>query len=152
MSKSRSADAEVGATYATLWRMLYTNVHEYGTTPTGGLLVVMTILLLDRAGYSPTIADLIEITGLPKTNVSRYVSAQMKRGFLTEVIDPQDRRRRFLRPTPTARKHRKWHSDQTMKLVSLSSEAILGLGKSNDPVADLKNILLGVSESFTDSS
>jgi len=143
---------EAGAIYATFWRLLYTNVHEYGSTPTGGLLVVMTILLLDRAGYSPTIADLIEITGLPKTNVSRYVSAQMKKGFLKEVIDPKDRRRRFLRPTTMARKHRKWHEDQTLKLVHLSSEAIRGLGKSKDPVSDLKSILLGVDEKFSEPS
>ena len=152
MSDSRSTDAEVGAIYSTFWRLLYTNVHEYGTTPTGGLLVVMTILLLDRAGYSPTIADLIEITGLPKTSVSRYVSAQMKAGYLKEVINPEDRRRRFLRPTSKARKHRKWHADQTLKLVRLSSEAIRGLGKSKDPVSDLKNILLGINETFTDPS
>ena len=152
MSGSASTDSEVGAIYATFWRLLFTNVHEYGSTPTGGLLVVMTILLLDRADYSPTIADLIEIIGLPKTSVSRYVSEQIKNGFLKEVIDPQDRRRRFLRPTPKARKHREWHQDQTLKLVRLSSDAIRGLGESRDPVSDLKNILLGINETFTDPS
>jgi DNA-binding MarR family transcriptional regulator len=152
LSGSASTDSEVGAIYATFWRLLFTNVHEYGSTPTGGLLVVMTILLLDRAGYSPTIADLIEIIGLPKTSVSRYVSVQIKNGFLKEDIDPQDRRRRFLRPTPKARKHRKWHQDQTLKLVRLSSDAIRGLGESRHPVSDLKNILLGINETFTDPS
>ena len=152
MKKSEPADLEAGAIYATFWRLLYTTVHRYGSNPTGGLLTVMTVLLLDRAGYSPTTADLVEITGLPKSSVSRYVSRQMKAGYLTEVVDPQDRRRRFLRPTAKARKHRKWHQDETLKLVRLSSEALHGLGESHDPVADLKNILLGISESSPNSS
>ena len=152
MSKSEPADLEVGAIYATFWRMVYTTVHRYGSNPTGALLTVMTVLLLDRAGYSPTTADLVEITGLPKSSVSRYVSRQMKAGYLTEVVDPQDRRRRFLRPTPKARKHRKWHQDHTRKMARLSSEALRGLGESKDPVADLKNILLGINESFASSS
>lgn len=82
MSKSELADLEVGAIYATFWRMVYMSVHRYGSNPTGELLTVMTITLLDKAGYNPTTADLVEITGLAKSNVSRYVSRQIKNGFL----------------------------------------------------------------------
>lgn len=152
MSKSELADLEVGAIYATFWRMVYMSVHRYGSNPTGELLTVMTITLLDKAGYNPTTADLVEITGLAKSNVSRYVSRQIKNGFLTEVVDRQDRRRRLLHPTAKGRKDEAWHQEQTLKMARLSSEALRGFGKSKRPVVDLKNILLGISGHLTNSS
>jgi DNA-binding MarR family transcriptional regulator len=149
MSKSTRTNFDIGAIYATFWRMVYMSVHRYGSNPTGELLTVMTIALLHQADYDPTSAELAEITGLPKTSVSRYVSRQMRKGYLTEVVDPQDRRRRRLQPTTKGRKEEQWHQKQTQDLARLSSEALRGLGKSKDPVSDLKNILLGIRGSST---
>jgi hypothetical protein len=49
----------------------------------------------------------------PKSSISRYVSDQMAKGFLEEYIDPQDRRRRRLRPTKAARRELRehWHAE-----------------------------------------
>jgi DNA-binding MarR family transcriptional regulator len=143
MSKSRRKNLEIGSIYATFWRMVYMSVHRYDSRPTAELLTVMTIALLHRADYDPTTADLVEMTGLPKASVSRYVSRQMRKGYLTEVVDPQDRRRRLLRATKKGGKDEKWHRAQTQILAHLSDEALRGFGKSRDPVAGLKKILLG---------
>jgi DNA-binding MarR family transcriptional regulator len=144
MSQLSKTDSEIGSIYATFWRMVYMSVHRYDSRPTGELLTVMTIALLDKAGYNPTVSDLVEITGLRKTNVSRYVSGQIKAGYITEFVDSQDRRRRRLRPTGKGSKEEEWHKRETLEMVQLSSEALRGLGKSKDPVADMKEILLGV--------
>ena len=146
MSKGMSTDSEVGSIYATFWRMIYMTVHRYDSNPTGELLTVMTIALLDKAGYHPTISELVQITGLQQTSVSRYVSRQIKAGFMTEVVDPNDRRRRRLCPTEKGKVEEEWHQKQTLKLARLSDEALRGLGKSEDPVADLMKILMGVRE------
>jgi len=146
MSKGMSVDSEVGSIYATFWRMIYMTVHRYDSNPTGELLTVMTIALLGKAGYKPTISDLVEITGLQQTSVSRYVSRQIKNGFITEVVDPQDRRRRRLCSTPKGKQEEEWHQHRTLDLARLSDEALRGLGKSEDPVADLTKILMDVRE------
>ncbi len=147
MSKSTRINLDVGSIYAALWRMIYMSVHRYDSRPTGELLTVMTIALLHQADYDPTTGDLVEITGLAKSSVARYVSRQMKIGYLTEDVDPQDRRLRRLRPTAKGRKEGQWHHNQTQELTRLSSAALRGLGKSKDPAADLKNILLGIGRS-----
>ena len=133
LSKQRGADLEVGSIYATFWRMVYMSVHRYDSNPTGELLVVLTILLLNNAGYNPTIRDLIKITGLKPSNVSRYMSRQIKEGFLEEVVDPEDRRRRRLCMTAKGKKEEAWHHKQTLEMARLSSEALHGLGKSKGP-------------------
>jgi DNA-binding MarR family transcriptional regulator len=146
MSKSANNISDVGSIYATFWRMIYMTVHRYDSNPTGELLTVMTIALLDKAGYHPTISDLVKITGLQQTSVSRYVSRQIRTGYMTEVVDPEDRRRRRLVPTSKGTEEEKWHEDQTLKMARMSSEALSGLGESKDPVADMIKILLGVGE------
>jgi DNA-binding MarR family transcriptional regulator len=147
--KSTRTNLDIGAIYATFWRMVYMSVHRYDSNSTGELLTVMTIALLRQADYDPTSADLAEITGLPKTSVSRYVSRQMRKGYLTEVVDRQDRRRRRLRATAKGRKDEQWHRKETQDLARLSREALRGLGKSKDPVSDLKKILLAIRGSST---
>jgi len=98
--------------FAALWKFLQLSVHRYGSGLTGEVLVVMTIVILDRADRHPTISELASITGLPKSNVSRYVSRQLEVGHLTEVIDNQDRRVRRLYPTKEGRKEQEWISQQ----------------------------------------
>jgi DNA-binding MarR family transcriptional regulator len=132
--------------------MVYMSVHKYDTNSTSELLTVMTIALLDKAGYNPTFSDLFEITGLPKANITRYMSRQVKDGFMTDVIDPQDRRRRFYRPTSKGKKEEQWHHQCTLKLAGMSSEALRGVGKNRNAASDLKNILLGINRSSVAST
>ena len=79
-----------------LWRILHFHVARYGSVPTGQFLVGHTIVLLNELGRHATVAELTKATGLPQTSVSRYVADQIDQGYLEEVIDPEDRRRRLL--------------------------------------------------------
>ncbi len=103
MKSEDSIPKAVAISYAIVWRWLLLSVQRYGSLPTGELLAVLTIVVLDRAGYHPTVTDLADITGMPKSSISRYVSDQMSQGFVEEYIDAEDRRRRRLRPTKAAR-------------------------------------------------
>ena len=103
--------------FAALWRFLQLTVHRYDSGLTGEVLVVMTIVILDRAGHNPTVSELASITGIKKSNVSRYVSKQFMVGHLVEIIDPQDRRRRTLHPTKEGRQELNWISEQISNLT-----------------------------------
>jgi DNA-binding MarR family transcriptional regulator len=109
----------------------------------------MTIVLLDKAGYDPTLPDLVAITGLPRFTVSRYLSRQIDSGFLTDVPDPRDRRSRYYRPTSKGKKEAERHEKRTLEIASLISETLLGAGNSRDTVSDLKKVLLGVNGQLT---
>ena len=141
MNDQNKSDVELGDVYVMFWRLVQMAVHRYGSHPTGELLIVLTIVLLDHAGYNPTVTELAEITNLPKSSVSRYVSTEMGIGFLEEVIDPRDRRRRLLRPTEKAREEQKWHREQVRDIARLKRVASEGLGRTSDPGADLKELL-----------
>jgi DNA-binding MarR family transcriptional regulator len=143
MSKSVDEDFEVSALYATFWRMVYMSVHRYKSNPTGELLTVMTIALLHSIDINPTVSDIARITGLAKSNVSRYVTHQMGGGFLEEVIDPKDRRQRRLCRTDKAKKEEKWHRNRTLEITKISNEEFRDLRNSDDPISYLRNILLG---------
>ena len=110
MSPNHNGEPDIVYLYATFWRMVSLAVHRYGSAPTGQLLMVLTMILLERSGYQPTVTELADITQLPKSTVSRYVAAEMKAGMLEEIIDPEDRRRRRLRPTNQAKAEQKFHA------------------------------------------
>lgn len=141
MNDENSSELELGDLYVMFWRLVQLAVHRYGSHPTGELLIVLTIVLLDQAGYNPTVTELAEITNLPKSSVSRYVSTEMGAGFLEEAIDPRDRRRRLLRPTEKARAEQKWHREQVRETAKLRRAALQGLGAGPSPGADLKQVL-----------
>ena len=103
--------------FAALWRFMQLTVHRYRSGLTGEVLVVMTIVILDQADRHPTVSELASITGLPKANVSRYVSKQLEVGHLSEVIDSQDRRVRRLYPTEEGKKEREWLIQQVSDLA-----------------------------------
>ncbi len=115
MNAEMSVSKNVAIAYSLVWRWLLMSVHRYGSLPTGELLTVLTIVVLDRADYNPTVTDLSEITQLPKSSISRYVSDQMAKGFLEEYIDPADRRRRRLRPTEVARAELRQHWNEKVE-------------------------------------
>jgi DNA-binding MarR family transcriptional regulator len=152
MSKSPSADIKAGAIYAAMWRVLFLSVNTYDIKPTAELLTMMTITLMDKAGYHPTVSDLVEITGLAQPRVTRYVSKQLKNDFLTEAIDPQDRRIHRLYPTEKAKREAEWHQEQTLEMARLSSNAFRSMGNSDDPVSSLKALFSDINGSLTDSS
>ena len=88
------------------------SLQRYGSYPTGHLHVILTIMMMDRVGYYLTVSELAKIVRLPKSTVSRYVSSEMSSGFLKEVIDPDDRRRRHLHMTDQAKEEGIWHWEQ----------------------------------------
>jgi DNA-binding MarR family transcriptional regulator len=147
MSKSASTDALAGSIYAMFWSMVHVSVHRYNSSPTGELLTVVAIRLLDEAGHRPAVSDLVEITGLPKSSVSRYVSRQIKAGFLKEIIDPQDRRRRYLCLTSEGKKESQWRRKQSLRIARLGREALRDVGKNKDPISNLKKVLFGTGHS-----
>ncbi len=142
MSKSVSVDKETVSIAATFWRLLYKTMNQYERNSDADSLIFLTISLLDKADYGPTIMELVALTGLPKAGVSRYVARGVRRGFLAEVIDPKDRRLRHLRPTAMGRNKGAWNEKKMLETARLSSEALRGKGNSKDPFTDLKNILL----------
>ncbi len=141
MNDDNSSELQLDDVYVMFWRLVQLAVHRYGSHPTGELLIVLTIVLLDQAGYHPTVTELAEITRLPKSSVSRYVSTEMSAGFLEEAIDPRDRRRRLLRPTDKARAELTWHREQVREIAKIRRAALEGVGEGPSPGADLKRVL-----------
>ena len=146
MSTLATADSDGGSIYATFWRMVYMSVHRHDSSPTGELLTVMTLALLGEAGHRATVSELVELTGLPKSSVARYISRQIKKGFISEVVDSEDRRRRKLTPTEKGRQEEQRIRKHVQEVARLTGTALRGKGESRDPVADLKKILLEINE------
>jgi len=119
MAKSLHDTPDIAAQYTFVWGWLHLVNHRYGTMSTGQLQVVMTLILLCDLGYNPTVTELTEITGLSKSNVSRYISREMKSGFLEEYIDKDDRRRRKLRPSKAAASELEWQGQFIEKIYKL---------------------------------
>ena len=100
-----------------IWRVLHLWLARYGSVPLGQMLVLMTTVILNELGRAPTVTELCEATGLPKSSISRYISAQMEQGVVTETIDPQDRRRRMLSPTEAGKTERRWQVREIRKIL-----------------------------------
>jgi|GEM_PF-1762621 len=99
------------------WRIMHLYMSRYGSIPIGQMLVELTTIVLNELGRPPTVTDLCEATGLPKSSISRYISAQMKANMVSEVIDPQDRRRRKLVLTEDGMDERRWQVKQVRKIM-----------------------------------
>jgi DNA-binding MarR family transcriptional regulator len=93
---------------ATCWRILHMMVTNYGSHPMGQFLIALTLNVLHKNGYQPTVDELTKVTGLPKSSVSRYVSWQINNGYLTQQFDPNDRRSRQLLQTDKAKEEMQW--------------------------------------------
>lgn len=143
MAKWEPTKADDGVIYAIFWRLLEVAVHRYGSYPTGQLLTVITIVLLDNADYHPTVGELARITRLPKSTVSRYVSAEMNKGYLEEIIDPADRRRRRLHPTPQALEEHKWHRNKVREIAKKTHDLLQGHKRTDDDATEIIELLLG---------
>lgn len=146
MAEWKPTPNELSGIYAMFWRLVEIMVNRYGSFPTAHLLTVLTIVLLDRADYHPTVGELADITRLPKSSVSRYVASDMNSGFLEEIIDPNDRRRRRLHPTLKSREEQEWQLEKILEVLDLSTQAFSGHGKTENPAVDLKRILRGIDD------
>ncbi len=146
MREWKPTDAEIAEIYTMFWRFVEMVVHRYGSSPTGSLLTVLTVSLLDQVDYHPTIGELAKITRLPKSTVSRYVSTEMNLGYLEEIIDPEDRRRRRLHTTEKARSEREWVKKRIIEIAEVSATLFSGNGIDKHPAEELKKILLGFGE------
>ncbi len=142
MNDWRLSEEQVSAMYASFWRYLDLFVHRHGSIPTGALLMVVTIILLERVDYHPTITELAEITRLPKSTLSRYVSVQLNNGFIEEVIDPEDRRRRLLRVTDKAKQEMEWNEDQFREITVKGTKMFRDHQFSENGASDLKKLLV----------
>ena len=146
MSKWEPTDTEIAEIYTMFWRFVEMVVHRYGSSPTGSLLTVLTISLLDQVDYHPTIGELAKIIRLPKSTVSRYVSTEMNSGYLEEVIDPEDRRRRRLHTTQKAKGERKWVKEKLVDIAQATSQVFRSEKEQINQGEALKKILLGFGE------
>ncbi|MAF83462.1 MAG: hypothetical protein CL797_05100 [Chromatiales bacterium] len=118
------------------------SVHRYGSSPTGHVLLVLTIVLLDRIKIAPTTSELAEITRMSKSAVSRYVAIEIDRGFLEEIVDAVDRRRRRLHMTAAARKEHEWHKDMIHGIMQKGTKAFSDDDFSEDGIRELKKLLI----------
>jgi DNA-binding MarR family transcriptional regulator len=129
------------AQHLMLWRVLHLLMARYGSIPLGQALVGITNTVLNEMGHAPTVTELCEATGLPKSSISRYISAQMEQGVVTEDIDPRDRRRRMLRQTDEGKKERQWMIREMRRIVSdLHDEDRERGGRPADPAVELQRM------------
>jgi DNA-binding MarR family transcriptional regulator len=103
---------------AIFWRILHMMVARHGSHPTGHLLVALTMIFLNERGRPPTLTEICEATGLPKASVSRFVNWQINQGLVREMVDPRDRRKRYLTQTAKGKKEWQWEVQQLDKLFA----------------------------------
>ena len=123
------------------WRVMHMYMHRYGSIPLGQMLVELTTIVLNELGRPPTVTDLCETTGLPKSSISRYISAQMSQQMVEELIDPNDRRRRKLVLTEKGRAERAWQIKEIRKIIEAACEwdqARIARGGEIDPDEELR--------------
>ena len=140
-------DLKLMDVYAMFWRLLHLNVNRYGSSPSGQLLLVLTIVLLDDANYYPTVSELAEITAQPKSTVSRYVSTLMNMGYVEEKIDPRDGRRRLLHWSESAQKGRAKLEEEVGEIAKAMRVAFPNEKAGDRPGVELKNLLQKFSKS-----
>ena len=146
MSTKASQDVDIAFSYGLVWGWLHLSNQRYGTMPTGEMQIALTIIMLTELGYAPTVTELADITGLAKSNVSRYVSTQMKAGYVEEYIDSSDRRRRKLRPSAKAGLELNWLKKHAQGIYDLVREQ-----QPKDRTSDLNfDTLLGNLREITD--
>lgn len=133
-----------------IWRVMQMFLARYGSVPLGQLLVTMTTTVLNELGRAPTVTDLCEATGLPKSSISRYISAHMEQGLVEESIDPRDRRRRMLGLTDTGRAERRWQNQNLRKILDDVCEwdraRQAGELDQEDELEAMKNVARGLAK------
>ncbi|MGI9330633.1 MAG: MarR family transcriptional regulator [Gammaproteobacteria bacterium] len=105
-----------------IWRVLQLFLARYGSIPLGQLLVSMTTVVLNELGRAPTVTELCDATGLPKSSISRYISAAMEQDMVSETIDSEDRRRRMLGQTENGKNERRWQVREIRKILEETAD------------------------------
>jgi DNA-binding MarR family transcriptional regulator len=118
---------------------------NYGGLPTGQIVIALTIDILHRNDYSPTAMELCKATGLPSTNVTRYVNWLLDKGYLEEAIDPIDRRLRRLIQTKMGAAEMGW-LDSKLERVGRDSDRIAKRFDKGVLKGDPKKILERMAE------
>ena len=92
------------------------------------------------------------MTRLPKSTVSRYVAAERNNGYIEEIIEPQDRRRRRLHPTAQAREEQQWHQNKVREIARHTHDVLQGRGQTQNHAKDIIQLLLkfGAEEKSAD--
>ncbi len=125
------------------WQIFHIITSLHGSHPMGQVLIALTINVLHRGGYSPTAQEICRATGLPKANVSRYITWQLKQGYLKEAIDPIDRRLRRLEPTEKGRAAEQWLDRQLEEVwceIGKIAEKVDKEGLKGDPKKHLERM------------
>ena len=141
-----SAEAQM----VVFWRIVHLYMARYGSIPLGQMLVELTTTVLNELGRPPTVTDLCEATGLPKSSISRYISSQMTQGMVAEVIDPHDRRRRKLVLTDKGKDERRWQIKSVRKLleeVRAWDEKSASSNQPLDPDLEFERMRIAVANS-----
>ena len=143
--KAGPDDTHVAARSALLWRFLTLIVRRYGSVPAGQALVAYTLAVAHELGVQLSINDLITVSDLPRSTVSRYVASMIDAGNVEEAIDPADRRRRLLRATSQgvqeSRRFFKWYGEMTESVLEYERA-----GRFPDPDAFRANIREAVND------
>ena len=111
-------------------------VCQYASHPTGQFLIAFTMNILHERGYSPTINELCRVTGLPISSASRYVSWQIYNGYVKEVIDPNDRRKRLLEQTAKGKTEMRQlvrHLDELFDFVAYMTDELISKQAGHTP-------------------
>ena len=56
------------------WRIIHMYMARYGSIPLGQMLVELTTVVLNELGRPPTVTDLCDATGLPKSSIRAIVA------------------------------------------------------------------------------
>ena len=134
--KAVMASVAEAAKLTACWRILHLMTSSYGSHPTGQIVIALTLAILHRRGYLPTEKEVAAATGIPSSNVSRYISWQLKKGLLEEIIDPSNRRVRHLRQTKEGRVEMEWLNrqlDNVWHEIDEIAERIIRQQAEDDP-------------------
>ncbi len=91
--------------------------------------ILFEINMMQRSHLKPTISELVECTGLPKSTVSRTVGELLSAGYVFEQIDPIDRRQRVFSLVDQTSNH---PLEQAVTIALEQIEEFLGPNAENE--------------------
>ena len=105
--------------FAVSWLAGCWGMNRFLASSMGEFQVILTLIVLDRDGIHPNLVEVAKLTGLPKSSVSRYVTKILRAGYVNEEIDANDRRRRVLHITDSARQDMQATEQMFMRFLEL---------------------------------
>ena len=142
MSKLKFTALSSNAVGALQWRLANLYFQKFGNIPLGQQLVQITLMSLHDRKWYPTVGQLARIVDMPRTTISRHISAIIAAGQVLEAIDPSDRRRRVLKPTKKGNRARESLYKHANALIARVAELDqYGAGKGERPIESLDDVL-----------